>query len=343
MVICKCMCPGKDASSLLIRHRRTTDIHMLCLEKKFLYKATKIDTRVSLHIILIMSTAAAIDCWNDICTAGLKGDDEATELFLFVGNTRVETNSNNQLVYTNVLPKYKEKLLQLGFQPSANDDSVWTLPKEVFPILYGVIAVNRSSFHRNLQVVANKRLEKSLREVKPLVLSHGNRLSLFREFVLSNDENSGALSLYKGLAGFLRYQLKEKQFTAEWNMGQYTITQSSPDFVEQSIRLLRGVLDLQLLYRDDDDSVAIDMPDYSPPTTEEPILVWRISPHFDNKMITDFLRCIPRNWETGQSGKSYQSSTVERIPLPSSPPQGPQILIQWFYKMLSHCLSFLQK
>ncbi|CAO3629503.1 unnamed protein product [Mucor hiemalis] len=118
-------------------------------------------------------------------------------------------------------------------------------------------------------------------------------------------------------------------------MSEYVLTQNNEDAMESYIRLLRGVLGFQLVYKDDEDEnrLAIDM-DNTPKEQSESDLIWRMNPNFDNQFIQDILSCLPKEHNT----TGYQSSAL----IPRNQPSHTN-LIQWIYDLFTHCLSFLHK
>ncbi|KAG2194143.1 hypothetical protein INT47_004213 [Mucor saturninus] len=251
-------------------------------------------------------------------------------------NSVMELDSNNNVIYKNIPQEYKDDFLRLGFQPTTNDDSTWTLPHEVYDQFNEMFRKARDDFHFQAQLRFIKHMEQLLSTVKePLNITHGQRLMLFKEYFRNPRSGSPVFLMLQHLYSFFTLQLKEKEYLVEWKLGHYSLYAGEEEFMDDTVRLLIGVLGLQKVYRDDVDTVAITMV-HTDKRYVEPKLELRMNPEFTNQMISDFIKCIPSEYrKIDFVGKEV--SDVKRMPQPKT------TIFQWIYQMLSQCLSFFKQ
>lgn len=248
-----------------------------------------------------------------------------------------EYDNNNNVVYRNVQEQYKNKLLRLGFQPTTDDDSTWTLSMSHFNSFSKMFIKARTDCHYDSQVAFIKHTKEVIGIVNtPLNITHEQRLILFKEYIHSTSENNGSLVLCQKLYTLFKLQLKEKQYLIEWKLGYYTLYHGGDlEFIDQTVRLLKGVLGMPTVYRDDDDHQVVVEMEHTDPRYEEPILHLRMNPELNDQMISDFIKCIPSKYRNFLNN-DMQVSDVKRLA------QSKPSIFQWIYQILSHYLSFLQ-
>ena len=272
----------------------------------------------------------ALELWEDLCKRAFNDDTEANDFVLFIEGCKVQ--QADTCIWTTDKPQYVQWLQQLGCQSTT--DCTFTLSDEAVMELNKTKREARSAWHRERQITLKKHLDDTLVLVNaPLDITNEHRLALIKEFIKSHETDLGSVPFLRGLVGFLRFQLRDSRYVAEWKMNEYILTQNNEDAIESYIRLLRGILGLQLVYQDDEDDhsdrIAIDMAD-----KEEPVLLWRMNPHLDDHFIHQVLKCLPKEHNTTQ----YQFSPLIERTQPTH-----TNLIQWIYQMITHCLSFLHK
>lgn len=281
-----------------------------------------------------MSTLSTQDYWHDICIKAFNSDPKANDFVLFVEGCKTQQANNGVYTWVTSRQDYKDQLRQLDCQPLVDDDTTWTLPTETLSLFAETKRKARSDWHTHRQITLKNHLNETLTNINsPLNITNDQRLALVKEFARNHETDLGSVPFLRGLVGFLQYQLREKHYVAEWKMSEYVLTQNNEDGIESYVRLLKGVLGMQLLYQDDDqsDRIVIDIDNTN--QQEETELTWRISPDFDNHLIQDILKYLPKE----HNSTGYQISDIERIQ------SSHQNILQWIYEILSHCLSFLHK
>lgn len=281
----------------------------------------------------------SLDFWRTTCTKAFNNDAEANDFVLFVEGCRTQQASNGVYTWTTTRPDYEQQLQQLGCQPVEGVSSTWMLPSEALIALNETKRTARTEWHTQRQLTLKKHLDETLALINsPLDINNDQRLALVRQFMKNHETDLGTVPFLRGLVGFLKYQLHDKRIVAEWTMSEYVLTQNNEDAMESYIRLLRGVLGFQLVYKDDEedeDRLAIDMDNTPKEQGKEADLIWRMNPDLDNQFIQEILSCLPKEHNT----TGYHQSTA-LIPRNQPPHTN---LIQWIYDLLTQCLSFLHK
>lgn len=283
----------------------------------------------------------SLDFWKTTCTKAFNNDAEANDFVLFIEGCRTQQASNGVYTWKTTRTDYEHQLQQLGCQPVLDKPSTWMLPSEALIALNETKRAARTEWHTQRQLTLKKHLDETLALINsPLDINYDQRLALVRQFMKNHETDLGAVPFLRGLVGFLKYQLRDKLIVAEWTMSEYVLTQNNEDAMESYIRLLRGVLGFQLVYKDEDedeeDRLAINMDNNTPKEQNETdLIVWRMNPDFDNQFIQAILNCLPKEHNT-TTGGYHQSTALIRRNKPSH-----TNLIQWIYNLLTHCLSFL--
>ncbi|CAO3587906.1 unnamed protein product [Absidia cylindrospora] len=216
-------------------------------------------------------------------------------------------------------------------------------------------------WHGALQQRLAQHLKETLDRIQePLVLTHGQRLVLLREFARNHVKDVGSIPFLRGLVGCLRSQLYKRSFV-HWQVADYVVTQNGEDAMMDYIRLVRGVLGLTLVARKDgtqagtnaisnsNDMMAVNMTEttssFESPQTithvvtaaalavdDDHYMIWRMNPALSDQDLTDFLECLPRQ----QCNQVFPLSPIARSHsslLPSSP------ILRWLSLLFRRCLS----
>jgi hypothetical protein len=261
--------------------------------------------------------------WQQLCLRAFDNDTVANDFVLFVEGCK--TSVPEGYVWTTQQPEYQQYLCDIGCTQSSPEKFI--LSSEALVRLSEIKKIARTEWHVHRQEQLKRHLKQTLAEIQPLSeLTHPQRLALVKEFASTHKADLGSVPFISGLRGFLRYQLAHKDYLIEWPMTEYILTQNNEEALEAYVRLLKGVLCMQLVYRDETQDVTIDIDD------SQEILLWRMNPDLQNNMIHDILNCLSGNNNTTSN---YQKSSIPRI-------QHKQSLLDWIYTLLSHCLSFLK-
>ncbi|KAI7904130.1 uncharacterized protein BX663DRAFT_451708 [Cokeromyces recurvatus] len=287
-------------------------------------------------------SSSSIQFWNDICTKAFNNDPDANDFVLFFEGCKIPQHDDTGLIlysWTTLREDYQQKLQQLGcaIQQSKPDELQFTLSSEELTLLFNEKSKIRTKWHSNRQKALKEHLNKLLQQpLTLLTLNSKHRLALVKQFVEDYGSDLGSVPFLRGLTGLLKYQLEHPQSIAEWSMNEFLLTQNNEDAMDAYIRLLRGVLCMQNIYQDDiNDTVAIDIDTVC--EQPESILIWRMSPELDDKLIRDILKSLPNIKDVQKHG--YKVTDIPRKQSTSEH----QTLFQWVYEIFSYCLSFLHK
>lgn len=237
-------------------------------------------------------------------------------------------------------PDYQYNLQQLSCVQLDND--TFTLPVETVNTFISEKRKTRSEWHTKRQMELKQHLQQTLKNVStsPLDLNDDQKMALVKEFVSIHETDLGSVPFLSRLAGFLRYQIQHKHNVVEWRMSEYILTQNDEEAMESYIRLLRGVLGMQLVYQDDDNehsnnTVAIDMHSNANKAATDPELIWRMSPDIDIHLLQNILKYMPKK---AQTFEDYTATDIPRTAFHEH-----RNILQWIFDILGHCLSFLHK
>ncbi|GAN10068.1 hypothetical protein MAM1_0317c09603 [Mucor ambiguus] len=286
-------------------------------------------------------TPTVQEFWYNLCMNAFKNNTLANDFILFFDGCKTAMPDGRYSWKTSD-PDYQYNLLQLSC--AQLDIDTFTLPVETVNIFINEKRKTRSKWHMERQMELRQHLQQTLKNVStsPLDLNEDQKMALVKEFVSIHATDLGSVPFLKRLAGFLRYQIQHKHNVVEWRMSEFILTQNDEEPMESYIRLLRGVLGMQLVYLDDDnehsnDTVAIDMHSNAGNTVTDPELIWRMSPDIDIHLLQDILKCMPKQAQTS----TFEDYSVTDIPRTASHEH--RNILQWIFDILGHCLSFLHK
>lgn len=262
--------------------------------------------------------------WRELCIHAFDNQTEANDFVLFVEGCKTATD--NGYVWTTQRPDYQQLLCNIGC--SNDTQHSFTLSSETFARLAQIKREARTEWHRRRQEELKTHLKKTLAEIHSLSdLTQTQRLALIKEFVNAHKTDLGSVPFISGLRGFLKYQLAHKDRLAEWSLSEYVLTQNNEEATEAYVRLLKGILCMQLVYQDEvetNESIAIDI-------EHQETLLWRMNPNLSNSAIRDILHSLP---SSSVDNSSYRLSDIPRQ-------QKEQSVLDWIIQWLTHCLSFL--
>ncbi|KAI9304464.1 hypothetical protein BJ944DRAFT_266793 [Cunninghamella echinulata] len=284
-----------------------------------------------------------MDIWKDLCLRAFDGEQKANDAILYIEGC----GQLKQDEYMVKLPQHHDNyetlhqtLVSLGFKEKAYE---YTLPGEAWSSFIDIKRKSRMEWHAHLQIRLFKQLQEALGRIQePLLLTSAQRLVLIQEFIRNHATDVGSVPFLRGLVGCLRFQLYKTQLV-EWQVEDYILTQNGEEAILDYIRLIRGVLGLQLLDQDklNNDSVAINIPIPSPSQSinkndhQTTYLTWRMNANLSDQDLIDILDCLPRQ----QSTLGYSLSTNQRPTralLPSSP------LLRWLVIFIRRYLKFFR-
>ncbi|KAL9544477.1 hypothetical protein MBANPS3_007606 [Mucor bainieri] len=280
--------------------------------------------------------------WCNLCMNAFRDNTLANDFILFFDSCKTPMPDGRYSWKTSD-PDYQYNLQQLGCALLDND--TFTLPVETVNMFINEKRKTRSKWHEERQMELRQHLQQTLKNVStsPLDLNDDQKMALVREFMSIHATDLGSVPFLKRLAGFLQYQIQHKHNVVEWRMSEFILTQNDEEPMESYIRLLRGVLGMQLVYQDDDNehnngTVAIDMQSSARKTATDPELIWRMSPDIDIRLLQNILKHMPKQAQTSTTLDDY---IVTDIPRTASHEH--RNILQWILDILGHCLSFLHK
>ncbi|KAL0144312.1 hypothetical protein V8B55DRAFT_1485484 [Mucor lusitanicus] len=290
------------------------------------------------------TTPTVQEFWCNLCMNAFRDNTLANDFILFFDGCKTPTPDGSAYSWKTSSPDYQYNLEQLGCARQVDQDNTFVLPAETVNMFINEKRKTRSKWHEERQMELRQHLQQTLKNVStsPLDLNADQKMALVKEFVSIHATDLGSVPFLKRLAGFLQYQIQHKHHVVEWRMSEFILTQNGEEPMESYVRLLRGVLGMQLVYQDDDndndnDAVAIDMQSNNNAT--DPELVWRMSPDIDMHLLQDVLKCMPKQAQTS----TFEDYTVTDIPRTAPHHQQHRNILQWLFDMLGHCLSFLHK
>ncbi|CAO3624833.1 unnamed protein product [Cunninghamella echinulata] len=267
-----------------------------------------------------------MDIWKDLCMRAFDSNQKANDVILYIEGCGQLKQDEYIVKLTQHHDNYEtlhQTLVTLGFKEKAYE---YTLPSETWSTFIDIKRKSRMEWHTLLQVRLSKQLQEALGRIQePLLLTSTQRLVLVQEFIRNHATDVGSVPFLRGLVGCLRFQLYKTQLV-EWQIEDYILTQNGEEAILDYIRLIRGVLGLQLLDQDKlcNDTIAINIPT---PSSSQSInkndhqttyLTWRMNANLSDQDLIDILDCLPRQ----QSTLGYSLSTNQRPThalLPSSP------------------------
>lgn len=273
--------------------------------------------------------------WHNLCVNAFNDNTLANDFILFFDGCKT-TLPDSSFSWKTSSPDYQYNLQQLGCHQLEND--TFTLPSETMSIFMSEKRKARSEWHVKRQMELKQHLQVTLKNIStsPLDLNNDQKIALVKEFTSIHETDLGSVPFLRRLAGVLRYQIQHKHNVVEWKMSEYILTQNNEEAMESYVRLLRGVLGMQLVYQDDDehnnDTVAIDMDNNK---ATDPELIWRMSPDIDIDLLQSILKYLPKQEQTFED---YKVTDIPRNQIHKH-----KNIFQWIYDILGHCLSFLHK
>ncbi|CEP16620.1 hypothetical protein [Parasitella parasitica] len=280
-------------------------------------------------------TPSVQEFWRNLCQNAFNNNTLANDFILFFDGCKT-SSTDGRLTWMTTNPDYQYNLQQLGCNQL--DDNTFSLPNETVNIFMGEKRQARSEWHVKRQVELQQHLQETLKNVgTPLDLNRDQKIALIKEFTSIHQTDLGSVPFLTRLAGFIRYQIQHKQNVVEWKMNEYILTQNDEEAMESYVRLLTGVLGMQLVYHDDaDDSgaVAISM-DGDNGRAKDPELIWRMSPDMDLYLMQEILTYLPKQ---AQRFDEYFVTDIPRDEFHEN-----QSIFQWLLNLLNYCLSFLHK
>lgn len=297
----------------------------------------------------LLSHDITMDAWKDLCLKAFDGDEEANHVILFLEGCGKLTSTGyavSAAAASSNKPKDEELLEALGFVK--DDGTIYTLPGDQWSQYLESRRHWRMEWHADRQREFARQLHECLAEVKPLstgAVSDPQRLALVTEFAQRFATDVGSIPLFRGLVGFIRYQLFKNRL-AEWRCYEYALTQNGHDTIVEYVRFLKGVLGLELVYPPttqqssqsaNNGDVILDVQEEpnQPRDDDVPVLIWRMNGQLSDHHLSDILRVLPRE-------QGIQQYSLSDIPRHShmSPIMGihhPQLFIQWICQFLHHC------
>ncbi|KAL7316321.1 hypothetical protein PS15m_005428 [Mucor circinelloides] len=284
-------------------------------------------------------TPIAQEFWSNLCMNAFNNNTLANDFILFFDGCKTAL-PDGTFSWKTSNPDYQYNLQQLCCIQLDND--TFTLPSETVDTFTNEKRKARSEWHVKRQMELKQHLQKTLKNVStsPLDLNNDQKIALVKEFVSIHETDLGSVPFLSRLAGLLRCQIQHRHNAVEWRMSEYILTQNDEEAMESYIRLLRGVLGMQLVYQDDDnehshDAVAIDMNGSNNKAATDPELIWRMSPDIDIQLLQNILKYMPKQAQT------FQDYKVTDIPRTATHEH--RSVLQWLFDILGHCLSFLHK
>lgn len=285
------------------------------------------------------TTPTVQEFWSNLCMNAFNNNTLANDFILFFDGCKTAMPEGRYSWKTSN-PDYQYNLQQLSCVQLDND--TFTLPVETVNTFISEKRKTRSEWHTKRQMELKQHLQQTLKNVStsPLDLNDDQKMALVKEFVSIHETDLGSVPFLSRLAGFLRYQIQHKHNVVEWRMSEYILTQNDEEAMESYIRLLRGVLGMQLVYQDDDNehsnnTVAIDMHSNANKAATDPELIWRMSPDIDIHLLQNILKYMPKK---AQTFEDYTATDIPRTAFHEH-----RNILQWIFDILGHCLSFLHK
>lgn len=262
--------------------------------------------------------------WETICIQAFNNDADSSNFILFFEGCKNLTQ--DEQAYFWKTHEYQDGFEKLGCL--LQDNNAFLLSLSDYATLSLIKSQARTQWHSNRQIELKQHLDRALNAISPLPLdiTVEQRLALVREFMLNHETDVGSIPFVRGVVGFLKYQLQQRQFLVDWEMSEYVLTQNNEDAIDSYIRLLRGVLGLQLVYKDQEtkDETVIHM--------QPPVLVWRMNYDIDNSFIYQCLACLNKNPQTTTPFTDYKVTDI---------PRKQKNLIDWIYEILNQLSTLL--
>ncbi|CAO3652109.1 unnamed protein product [Mucor fragilis] len=259
------------------------------------------------------TTPTVQEFWSNLCMNAFNNNTLANDFILFFDGCKTAMPEGRYSWKTSN-PDYQYNLQQLSCVQLDND--TFTLPVETVNTFINEKRKTRSEWHTKRQMELKQHLQQTLKNVStsPLDLNDDQKMALVKEF--------------------------HKHNVVEWRMSEYILTQNDEEAMESYIRLLRGVLGMQLVYQDDDNehsnnTVAIDMHSNANKAATDPELIWRMSPDIDIHLLQNILKYMPKK---AQTFEDYTATDIPRTAFHEH-----RNILQWIFDILGHCLSFLHK
>ncbi|KAI9266826.1 hypothetical protein BDA99DRAFT_506772 [Phascolomyces articulosus] len=295
-----------------------------------------------------------MDIWEELCIKGFNGDEEANHFILFLEGCGQLKNNGFTVVATSLKDQERSYLDQLGFVQQQENDQEYSLPGNQWSLFLETRRNARVRWHEQRQLELRQQLNDTLKHVQALGtgVNEKQRLALVKEFAHRFANDVGCIPFMRGLVGFLRYQLFKHALT-EWECYDYVLTQNGTDVMIEYVRLLQGVLGLELVSKqqqqgqEGDDNVAITMDgtrQQQQQDTEDQILIWRMNDQLTDQALSDILSVLPRE----QAVQGYRLSNINRSHQVKLSPliiglHHPQFFVQWIRQFLLQCFSFIPR
>jgi hypothetical protein len=237
---------------------------------------------------------------------------------------------------------YRDNLLNLGCQVTTIDSkTVFTLSVKDYVRVDDEKSRARRVWHYNRQVYLRNYMIDSLNNsyTQPLDISYREKVALIHKYAKRHRDEDGSRAMHRGLAGFIQYQLAHPNRGVDWKMyACYMIeTHDEASVCRDYLQLMRGVLGMQLVFRDDDvQTVVIDM-ENNITKPREPcdfVLVWRMNPEVDIQLLKETLKVIPKQFREILTPEEYKVTEI-----PTAHKEQGNVL----FHCLDQCLSFLRK
>ncbi|KAI8370375.1 uncharacterized protein BYT42DRAFT_582160 [Radiomyces spectabilis] len=275
-----------------------------------------------------------MDQWRSLVDKGFDNDTFASDFILFLEGCGRITPEGYSVTCTN--NAYEPLLYDLNFSRVADHTFVLNLTQ--WQEYINVKNTARREWHAQQQMRSRQQLNVVLTETQPIPnLSEHQRLQLVKEFAQRHEINVGSVPFVRGLVGFLQYQLFKGQL-AEWRVSEYVLTQNGENNLKDYVNLLRGVLGLEVIYRDDD-NVAITMDVDNNGDAGEQYIVWRMNSWLSDDQLSQILRRFPRQT---QSPDAYNLSEFHRDDAFISQSNSHSIW-HWIRSMVHYCISILRR
>lgn len=237
---------------------------------------------------------------------------------------------------------YQSHLRNLGCQVTVTPEgkTVFTLTNKGYHELMEEFSESRRLWHYNRQVYLRNYLIEALNKeyIQPLDISYSEKTKIIRKYGKRHRDDGGSYPMQTHLARFIEYQLAHPDRLVEWKMyGCMLIeTHKQASVCKDFLQLMRGILGIELVFRDDDVQTVVDI-ETNVTKPREPcdfILVWRMNPNVDFKLLRDTLKVIPKQYHGVANRKAF---TVTEIP--TAVKEQSNVLIN----CLDQCLFYLRK
>jgi hypothetical protein len=237
----------------------------------------------------------------------------------------------------------QENLLKLGCQTTTTlaNNIIYTLPQKNYDKLHDEYKRARTMWHHTRQVYLRHYLIDALNNeyTQLLDISYREKVALIHEYGKKYKNDAGAWPMYVGLSGFILTQLAHPDQVVDWKMYACALIETFGEASEckNNLKIMRGVFGMQLVFRDDDVETVVTDIENNITKAREPcgfILVWRMNPEIDLRLLREFLKIVPKSFRRIANPEEY---TLTEIPM-NSKEQSSSL-----FNCLDQCLSFMRK